>query len=50
MPEQDVTINIKSGCGICGSTDKHTHPYPEWKAALEAAVERWKENPKWDGS
>lgn len=41
MAESEVPIHAKTGCGICGSTEKHTHPYTEWKAALDAAtVER----------
>jgi hypothetical protein len=34
----DVPIHVKTGCGICGSTEHHTHPYDEWKAALDAAT------------
>ena len=36
--QEDVTIHVETGCGICGSKERHTHPYDEWKAALDAAA------------
>ena len=36
----EVPIHVKTGCGICGSTERHTHPYDEWKAALDATAKQ----------